>query len=219
MQPTLRTLRAAVIDFGGYAQPDKSWDALLATTAPRVNPGRAAHRRALLVWLNAWGCRIRYPRDGEPDVFDTAIAAWWRRHGRRLPEAGASLTGLSEQTIATLGDSYAELAASRVAPTGRTLGPTAASKMLYALRPGALMPWDEGIALRLHGKRDGAAYADHLRTCRDWAQRLLAEAGMDEDELSEAFGCPGRTLVKMLDDYCYIVFTRDARTQDARTAR
>jgi hypothetical protein len=31
---------------------------------------------------------------------------------------------------------------------------------------------------------------------------------MDEAELGEHLGQPGRSLAKMLDDYCYLTFTR-----------
>lgn len=206
--PTLHRLRAAVIEFGAFLRPDRSWEALRAATQPRINPGWPTHQRALLTWLNAWGCRIRYPRQGEPDMFSDGVAGWWDRCGAALPAAGAVLTELSDGHIEALGDCFGDLVSVRVAPTGRRLGPTAASKMLYALRPEALLPWDDAIATHLHGARDARAYAGHLRLGRDWGLRLLAEAAMDEAALAVALGCPGRRLVKMLDDYCYIVYTR-----------
>lgn len=206
----MRALAIAVTEFGGYTSPDKSWATLLAITAPQLDPGVAGHRRALLTWLNAWGCRIRYPRPGEADVFDEGVAGWWSRWHTALPAVDATLTALSDDEIDTIGECYGDLAAVRVAPTARRLGSTAASKLLYALRPTALLPWDEAIANGLHGRRDADAYASHQRLTRGWARQLLAEAEMDEGELAAALGCPGRPLTKMLDDYCYIVFTRNA---------
>ena len=134
-----------------------------------------------------------------------------------MPDPRACLAELADEAIATAGEYYADLAAISVGGaqgTGstvgraRSLGPTAAAKLLYALRPHALMPWDAAIAQHLHGARDAAAYASHQRLGRDWARRLLAEAGLAEAELAAAFGQPGRSLAKMLDDYCYLVFTR-----------
>jgi hypothetical protein len=165
------------------------------------------------VWLNAWGCRLRYPRAGEPDPFDRGLARWWRRVGSALIGSQARLTDLTDEQIGYAAECYADLAALPIAlgEGARSLGPTAASKLLYALRPASLMPWDAAIAQHLHGGRDAAAYARHLRLGRRWARRILAEAGCDEAALADVLGHPDRTLAKMLDDYCYLTITRGSR--------
>lgn len=207
--PDLERLRAAVGEFARYGAADRSWERLLLATGPRADPALAAHRRALLVWLNAWGCRLRYPRDGEPDVFGAETAAWWERWREHLPGHDATLATLGDAEIDVLGGCYADLSAMRVTPGARprSLGPTAATKMLHALRPEALMPWDAAIADALHGSRTADAYRAHLRMGRDWARHLLREAGLGERELAVELGRPGRPLAKMLDDYCYLAFT------------
>jgi len=207
---SLPTLRQAVDLFAGASTPDLSWAKLQTATAPAVDPGRPDHRRALLVWLNSWGCRIRYPRAGEADHFDAGVARWWDEWRGALPAAGSSIAELDEATLPELGECYAALAAVPVsgAPRTRTLGATAATKLLHALRPRALMPWDVAIAEGLHGRRDAAAYAAHQRLGGTWARQLLEEAGVDESALGQLLGRPGRPLAKMLDDYCYLVFTR-----------
>ena len=88
---TLAALRQAVSDFAAGAGPDRGWAALLAATTPAVDPAIAAHRAALHRWLNAWGCRLRYPRPGEPDLFDTGVAAWWGQWRPVLPAPGVAL--------------------------------------------------------------------------------------------------------------------------------
>ncbi|WP_433649997.1 hypothetical protein ACQP2C_26240 [Micromonospora zamorensis] len=210
IEPTVEFLRAAVDRFVGDAAPDQSWLRLQRQTAPAIDPALAEHRHALLVWLNAWGCRLRYARSGEEDLFDSGLAGWWQRWGAALPPPQTPLAELPRDVLAPLGPAFSELAATRVAagPRGRSLGPTAASKLLYALRPAALPPWDEAIARALHGRRDGDAYAAHVALNRGWALRLLDEAGLAESELATKLGHPGRSLVKMLDDYCYLVCTR-----------
>jgi hypothetical protein len=92
------------------------------------------------------------------------------------------------------------VAAGRIA---RSLGPTAAAKALYALRPRVVMPWDAAIAARLYGRRDGAAFASHMRTGRAWAQAALAEAGLAEagptvaeDAVPALVGRPSVSLVE-----------------------
>lgn len=207
--PDLERLRAAVGEFAGYTAAERSWERLLLATGPWVDPALAAHRRALLTWLNAWGCRLRYPREGEPDVFCAETGAWWERWRDRLPGRDAALAQLGDAEIDAVGECYADLAAMRAAPGSRprSLGPTAATKMLHALRPRALMPWDAAIADALHGARTADAYRAHLRLGRQWARRLLSEAGLGEEALAVQLGRPGRPLAKMLDDYCYLVFT------------
>ncbi|MFF3437248.1 hypothetical protein [Streptosporangium sp. NPDC002721] len=207
--PDLEGLRTAVGEFARYGAADRSWERLLLATGPEVDPALAAHRRALLVWLNAWGCRLRYPREGEHDAFCAESAAWWERWRERLPGRDAALAALGDAEIDVLGECYADLSAMRATPgpRPRSLGPTAASKMLHALRPRALMPWDAAIADALHGARTADAYRAHLRAGREWARRLLSETGLDEQALAVELGRPGRPLAKMLDDYCYLAFT------------
>ncbi|WP_101381047.1 MmcQ/YjbR family DNA-binding protein [Kitasatospora sp. GP30] len=202
--PTLAELRAAAEVFAGYGAVDTGWERWAAETAPAADLADPAHRAALHRWLNSWGCRIRYPRPGEPDLMADGLAGWWQRHAAALP--AVSLLKLTDQQIDRLADAYAELQALPVGPT-RTLGPTAAAKALYALRPTAVMPWDAAIAKRLHGARDGAAFARHLRCGRAWAGAVLAESGLTEQRLPAALGRGSVPLAKVLDDYLYVTIT------------
>ena len=214
--PTLADLRETARIFNGFANVDKSWRELIRTTQgrgagdatqPALRLSDAGHRALLLTWLNSWGCRIRYPRDGEPPLFDLGLARWWGAWGRSLP--ARSLMRLTDDDIVTFAQAYAALAEIPVSagPRGRTLGPTAGSKALYALRPRAVMPWDVAIATRLYGGRDRAAYERHLRQGRSWGLAVLAESRLDEDELATAIGRPGISLAKILDEYCYTSVT------------
>jgi hypothetical protein len=203
--PTLDRLARSVEVFNGYANADRSWHEFVAQTAPGADLSRPQHRRLLHRWLNSWGCRIRYPRDGEPDLFDAAVAGWWAGFGATLPTGALRLAG--DDDLATLGAAYAALAAAPAGP-GRTLGATAAAKALYALRPDTVMPWDAAIALALHGARDAAAYTRHLALGRAWAAALVVEAGVDDAALPALLGRPGVSLAKLLDEYTYVCITR-----------
>jgi hypothetical protein len=216
--PSLALLQTAVAAFGRYTTAEDSWTAFLTATAPGVDPSLPGHRTALLRWLNAAGCRIRYPRTGEPDLFGTGVTCWWEEYGELLPAAEERLVGLDDERITAVGAAFAALSAApaSLGRRPRPLGPTAASKLLHALRPYAVMPWDAAIAAALHRTRDGSAFAAHQRLGRAWGRAVLAEAGGPatdttnadaECELAAAFGTPGRPLAKMLDDYCYLVFT------------
>ncbi|MFJ9003799.1 hypothetical protein [Streptomyces canus] len=203
--PTVRSLHLAVAAFLGL-DADASAPLAVGSYEPLAHDDPPA----ALKWLNSWGCRIRYPRPGETDVFGPGLRAWTSRWYPRLPGPGARLGDLTDDDIAPLGECFAELSALPVGPSERprTLGATAASKLLHGLRPYALVPWDEAIARKLHGARHAAAYVDHQRLNRDWARRVLADSGLDEQELAVLYGCPGRPLAKMLDDYAYITLTR-----------
>ncbi|MFF3675542.1 MmcQ/YjbR family DNA-binding protein [Streptomyces sp. NPDC002120] len=207
--PTLAELRASAEVFNGFAGVDRSWLALREETAPGLDLSVTAHRTALHRWLNSWGCRIRYPREGEPDLFGAGLAAWWERH----PLPDAPLSRLTPRDISRFARAYEELAA---LPIGRrSLGPTAASKALYALRPDSVMPWDAAIADRLYGVRDGAAFARHLETGRAWARAALAEGGdADERTLCAGIGRAGISLAKILDEHLYLTITHAAGRQD-----
>jgi hypothetical protein len=214
--PTLAALRHTAVIFAGFPNVDRSWQRLLAATQPGIDLRRAEHRTLMLKWLNSWGCRIRYPREGEPSAFDANIAVWWELYSQRLP--GTPLIGLADEEIGMLADAYAALSGTLVTTGGRarTLGPTAAAKALYALRPRSVPPWDAAIAACLHGSRDGDAFARHLRLCRGWAAAVTAATGVEHDQVPELLGRPGVSLAKLLDEYCYTSITLAAARASGR---
>ncbi|MFI8341459.1 MmcQ/YjbR family DNA-binding protein [Streptomyces sp. NPDC085639] len=203
--PSLAELRSSAAVFNGFPGVDRSWLALRADTGSALDLARPEHHTALHRWLNSWGCRIRYPREGEPDTFGAELAAWWRRHTL----ADAPLARLTTRDISRLAGAYEELAA---LPIGRrSLGPTAASKALYALRPDTVMPWDAAIAQRLYGSRDRAAFARHLELGRTWARVALeAAGGIPEADLCAELGRPAVSLAKVLDEHLYVTITHRA---------
>lgn len=207
--PNLAALRHTAQVFAGFANVDATWLALIHATRPGIDLSRADHRTLLLRWLNSWGCRIRYPREGEPAPFDSGVAQWWDDWSPGLPKA--SLVRLEDRDLERLGDAYAALSAVEVSggATRRTLGPTAAAKALYALRPRSVLLWDAAIAEHLYGVRDGTAFTEHQRLGRRWGRLALDEAGLgeDEDTLPVLVGRPTVSLAKLLDEYLYVTIT------------
>ncbi len=180
--PTLDDLRAAAAVFARSAN------------APALNLSRAADREAALTWLNSWKCRI--PRT---PLFGDQIARWWKAsHLPALP----SLVAASDEDISAVGVAFGQLA--EIDLGRRRLGSTAAAKLLYALRPNGIMPWDAAIATQLHGARDGDAFAAHQRLGRRWARALLTGTGLNETDLALHLGRPGVSLAKMLDEYAFL---------------
>lgn len=206
--PDLEQLRAAVTRFSQLPGADRT--AAPETAAPVLDLAIREHRTELLRWLNSWGCRIRYPRAGETDLFDAGIRDWAARWSGVVVPAEVTLARLTDEDIALLGEYYADLANLTVGTPGRlrSLGSTAASKTLYRLRPRTFMPWDDAIANSLHGARDAEAFMAHQSLGRSWARRLLDESRLDERALAASLGREGRSLAKLLDDYCYMRYTR-----------
>lgn len=206
--PDLAGLKAAVAAFASMTRASAT--SLPGPAELGLDLAVPEARRALLRWLNSWGCRLRYAQPGETDLFDTGVRDWSARWAEALVEPRATMAELTDEQVLVVGECYADLSGLPVGVPGRprSLGPTAASKLLHGLRPAAFMPWDEEIAGRLHGARDAAAFMAHQRLGRTWARQLLAETGLDEPALCAALGRPGRPLAKLLDDYCYIRFTR-----------
>jgi hypothetical protein len=193
--PTVADLRRTSEVFNGFAGVDDSWD-----TAPGLDLSFAEHRTLLLRWPNSWGCRIRYPKPGEPAPFDSGVSVWWQAFGASLPQV--SLVVLEDADTDGIAAAYTALTAA-AASEHHTLGPTAAAKALYALSPRTIMPWDAAIAAQLHGRRDESAFAEHLRLGRAWARAVLAEAGT----LPGLAGRPSVPPAKILDEYLYVTIT------------
>jgi hypothetical protein len=210
-RPVLADLRDACARFAALGQVDRATHELRAATGRHVDLDLAPHRDALLAWLNAWGCRIRTPRLGEPTPFQDSVAAWWEEWNDALPIR--PLERLSDADVTRLGTAHASLAALRVTAglSPRTLSSTAAAKALFVLRPRTVMPWDAAISLALHGARDGEAFARHQALGRGWARALLAETGLSEPRLAAVVGRPGMSLPKLLDEYCYVRITYEGR--------
>jgi hypothetical protein len=207
--PTVATLAHSVAVFTAFANVDRAERRFAADTARRPDLALPDHRAALLRFLNAWGCRIRLPRPGEPDLFDAGTTAWWATFATMLPRA--SLDRLSDPAIRRLVTPFDALAAVRVAPA-RTLGSTAAAKALYALRPRSVLPWDAAIATTLHGGRDGAAFARQLTLGQSWANAVLAELSSRGRPVNAAgapavLGRSGVSLAKILDEYAFVTIT------------
>ncbi len=80
--PTLDVL-ANVLSRASQGQGDATVARLLETTAGSPNPGKPSDVVALRLWLNAWNCRIPYPRD-DADLLVPALGTWWKQHRRRL---------------------------------------------------------------------------------------------------------------------------------------
>jgi hypothetical protein len=190
-------------------QADRSLERLMAATSGAPNPSKPDHVVALRILLNAWVCRIPYPHDGV-DLLASSLDGWWKTY-RRLPDD--PLIDVDDRGLEKLADAYSDLA---LLPAGvnrgghvRSVAPTAASKLLWVLRPQTACPWDMAIARAGGMGTDRAGYANHLRKARAWSREITAEAAVRGIEnLPANVGRPHSSLVKIYDEWCYLTITR-----------
>jgi hypothetical protein len=210
--PTLDAL-ADVLSRTSQGQADTSVTRLLEATAGSPNPSRPSDVVALRQWLNAWNCRIPYPRD-DVDLLVASLDTWWKQHRRRLIDV--ALVDLDDRGIDAYANAYSDLVD---LPAGvnnfgrvRSLAPTASSKLLWVLRQQTACPWDAAIA-KAGGRgsqRDG--YAHHLRKAREWARLITIEAAARGiDNVPVHVGRPHSTVVRIYDEWCWEAFTRGSR--------
>lgn len=207
--PSLDAL-ASVLATSSIGGADKSVERLLNATGGRPNPSKPDHVVELRVWLNAWNCRIPYPRDGV-DLLAPSLEAWWKTHRRRLKDV--PLADLDDRGLDSYANAYEDLvqmpSGINAIGTVRSLAPTASSKLLWVLRPQTACPWDVAIA-KAGGRgsqRDG--YANHLHKAREWTRWITQEAAARGiDNVPAHVGHPQSTLTRIYDVWCWETFTR-----------
>jgi hypothetical protein len=210
--PTMASLARVLPEYGkfpfdwtlGAARKDIGCDLDLA------NPEQA---RRLRIWLNQWLCRIGYPGTGN-DVFASSLASWWDGAKDTLPPGNERLAVLADTDLQAVSSAYGDLylRPAAISRSGRTrrVGPTAAAKLLYFVRPYAVTAWDKAISLRTGGGRDQAAFLRHLTICRAWAASLEAEGqelGLKPSEIGPHLGRPASSVAKLIDEWLYATIT------------
>lgn len=205
--------------YGAFTNFDKSIRKFRDETKPALNLNKRAHRQALLVWLNSWGCR--HLAKHHHSMASNALLKWGRRYLDRLPHDGLRLVELPEPALDSAAAAYADLMGRRASmrltdsrSIAVTFGPTAATKVLYALRPKAFPPWDDPIRkdLGYDGSRD--SYRKFLSTIQKQILCLEEEAaqlGIKASEISTLVGRRKSSLPKLIDEYYWVTITKKCR--------
>jgi hypothetical protein len=211
--PTLAGLATVVPPYGKF-RLDGTLAAARTAIGDRPDLTNPEHAAELLTWLSKWQCRIRKPGPGEDNVFADSLAAWWTSFEAELPSVTVGLAQMSNAELQQLGDAYADLYMSRGAVNTngrrRRVGPTAAAKLLYFVRPQGVTAWDKAISKRTGGGRDSDAFLRHLRLCRSWAESIEAEGqqlGLKPDEIGPHLGRPTSSVAKPIDEWLYGTIT------------
>lgn len=193
-------------------------------TTDRIDLSNPSQRASLLKWLNDWGCRHLSKRSHE--IASSAILDWYNQEGMKLFPIDKALWELSNHDMArvvTAYDSLKDRTGACPIRGGKKLqmdiGPTAASKILFVVRPDALMPWDE--AMRKEFGCDGSqeSYYKFLVEIRKLAYRIgeLCKANdFDISELPYKMDRDGSTVLELINEYVWVTVTRKCKLPSAQ---
>jgi hypothetical protein len=200
----------------GITDFDESYRALRADVGWRPDLDLAQHRRALLLWLNKWGCR--QIQRGQYDRASDELLAWHQACGASLPGADMDLWMADDAQLTASAECYGNLAA-RVASIRKNgehvrFGAVGAAKVLFALRPRLLPAWDGRIRLHFGYDESSDSYHRYLSDVRSALASLIRECeqhGFQLSELPSLLDRPLDTVPKLVDMYHWITITRKVR--------
>jgi len=213
--------------YGGLSNYDESYLRFLKITGGAPDLGNPSHRKALLEWLNKWGCRqfaVKYH-----DHSSREILSWHNAHASTLFPRDRELPELGEPELAAAGAAYESLSA-RIASykkrKGRTyavsFGPTGAAKILFAIRPHALPPWDDAIRRKLGHDESEASYVSFLKSVKSLLGELARSCerhGLRLQDLPQALGRPDSTVPKLIDEHYWVTKTKNCSPPHPPTLR
>ena len=222
---TLGKIAVAGLLFDSLTPYNASLVDFRSATGDRLDLVIKEHRGALLNWLNNWGCR-HLSKDQHP-VASESIFDWYRNNSATLFSNDTPLWRLEDQEIEAAANAYGSLR-DKIGAThyrhGNKLevhiGPTAASKVLFAIRPKALMPWDE--AMRIAFKCDGnpESYFDYLMEIRNITLHigeLCRNKGFQIYDLPQRLGRENSTVLALINEYIWVTVTRKVKLPSSET--
>lgn len=222
---TLGKVAAAGLLFNSLTPYNASLDVFRSATGGRLDLATTAHCDAAVAWLNDWGCR--HLSRGQHAVASDSIREWYEAHNAGLFTDVKPLWQLEDGELKTAARAYGDLkdrpGALRVGGGRRRevrIGPTAASKILFAIRLKALMPWD--YAMRLHFKCDGSAdsyfkYLAEIKHLTSHIGNLCRDKGFQIDDLPEELGRPDSTVLALVNEYIWVTVTREVELPSSET--
>jgi hypothetical protein len=184
---------------GGYLE-------FLDETVHALDLTQQSHRKSLLKFLNSWGCRIE-----KADFDDAAIQieGWYDIIRNKLFPTATGLLALTDFDLDTAEEAFRDLAA-RPCCTGKTFASVPTAKVLFALRPNALIPWDNAMLRHFRLNGSAASYRQHLLWAREQLRDLSGECtkrGFALADLPTKLERPKSTPPKLIDEYLYVTVT------------
>jgi hypothetical protein len=207
-------IRAALTAYDVATKSGAAFSALTAVTGGFVDLSREDHRDAVLAWLWAWRCR--HLRREDHDLTSRALGEWWQAFSPRLPPVSADLTSLGDLDLLEVERAYDALAGAVAARSGApsrradpTLGDTAASEVLVAVRPRLFVSWNQSVrdGLGWWGG-SGAHYRELLSAVAASLAGLADRLGTPATALPARLGRPDMSPAQIADAYLWVTVTR-----------
>jgi len=166
------------------------------------------HRKQLLIWLNKWGCR-QFELDSHDKVSEK-LRDWFEKYGGTLPSEQNKLIDLSNEEITDAARVYYTLEGLTIpcSKGEKTVGPTGASKILFALRRDVYPIWDGAMRKKY---KDCSTYSEYMKQSREELQELNEESqrnGIELSKLPSRLDRGGESLLKLLDEYRWVFITQ-----------
>jgi len=170
------------------------------------------HLKNLLKFLNGWGCR-NIAREYH-ELASNEIKKWYEKYNTAIPDATKNLWELTEEELTSIDSAFDNLAIRIIATkkqNGRNVmfGPIAAAKILFALKPKALIAWDNAIRETCVGKK--GTYKFFLEKTQSTIRDLKSQCArhnMQLENLPLTLNRPDATIPKLIDEYNWITITR-----------
>jgi hypothetical protein len=219
---TLSQLAFACYLYGIFTDFDESFIAFLNATNHSIDLTISEHRHQLLTWLNSWGCRqfaVEYH-----NLASKEISSWYNEHRSNLPRSRTNLWELTEPEFISVRTAFESLSKRKASIRKKnnnrysvSVGPTGASKILFAIRPKALIPWDAQI--RQHFKRqlncdkDDESYIAYHREVIKMLDKLKKQCeshGLQLINLPKILNRPNSSIPKLIDEYHWVTITNNS---------
>ncbi|MBA4421475.1 MAG: hypothetical protein C0390_00055 [Syntrophus sp. (in: bacteria)] len=183
----------------------------------------ADHRQALITWLNKWGCR-----QFSVECHDQAsgeILQWYEDYRDILPVKDTDLYSMLPEELELTSRAYENLmgkiASHRAKGSGRipvSIGATGAAKILFALRPKALVLWDEPIRAKLKYDASGQSYYRFHMDMKRALSQLESQCkvqGISLYDLPRYLDRPHSSIPKLIDEFNWVTITKNCRCPGA----
>jgi hypothetical protein len=213
---TLSKLAVAGIMFNSLTPYNDSLAVLRSSTGDNLNLTNSEHCKALMKWLNAWGCR--HLSEDQHAVATRSILDWYQSTCASLFDNEKSLWELDDQELQTIAHAYGSLkdrvGAMRLRYGNDSevhIGATAASKILFAIRPKAIMPWDDAMRKSFGYDGSPSSYAKYLNAIRDLTFHIIAlcrNKGLQIEDLPKRIGRINSTVLELVNEYIWVTETR-----------
>lgn len=213
--------------FNEMAGYDESLHEFRDEVGDELDLSNLASGRALLHWLNHWGCR--HLATGSHEVAARRLADWYAQNRDRLPGANCRLVSCPHAKLALaaeLFDGLSKLVVGRrrhgSVPQDVTLAPTATAKTLFALRPHCLVAWDVAMRQAFGHNGSGESYVVYLKEVQEKLRTIEEQCqihDIDLDALPAKLGRQRSTAAQLIDEYHWITVTRGVKPPTAGTLR